>query len=177
MFRLQNPRLIAPAAVLGVALWAGCGVAAAAAGVADPAIGRWIAAHAKKMHGAELADARYAVRGDIDGDGRSDVAVLYTLRGRGRDDRLLRFLAVFRGGQRSLEYRAHILVGGKGIREVNRATILQRTVEIEALEYRTGDAACCPTQFVKRRYRLNGHKLERTAIRGAQAKNDPRRRQ
>lgn len=167
MFRLQNPRLSLPAAVLRVALWAGCcaaGAAAAADGVADPAIGRWIAVHAKKMHGVELADARYAVRGDIDGDGRSDVAVLYTLRGGGRDGRLLRFLAVFRSGQRALEYRAHILVGGQGIREVNRATILQRTVEVEALEYRAGDAACCPTQFVKRRYRLNGGKLERTTL-------------
>jgi hypothetical protein len=161
--------------VLGAALWAGCcaaGAAATAGGVADPAIGRWITAHAKKMPGVELAEARYAVRGDVDGDGRGDVAVLYTLRGGGRDGRLLRFLAVFRGGQRGLEYRAHILVGGRGMREVNRATILQRTVEIEALEYRTGDAACCPTQFVKRRYRLTGRKLERaaTAARGPHAK-------
>lgn len=161
--------------MLRVVLWAGCcaaGAAAAADGVVDPAIGRWITAHAKKMHGAEVADARYAVRGDIDGDGRSDVAVLYTLRGSGRNGRLLRFLAVFRSGQRGLEYHAHILVGGKGMREVNRATILQRTVEIEALEYRAEDAACCPTLFVKRRYRLNGRKLERTAAaaRGQHAK-------
>lgn len=127
------------------------------------------------MPGVELAEARYAVRGDVDGDGRGDVAVLYTLRGGGGDGRLLRFLAVFRGGQRGLEYRAHILVGGKGMREVDRVTILQRTVEVEALEYRAGDAACCPTQFVKRRYRLNGRKLERTATaaRGPHAKKLP----
>lgn len=156
-------------------LWASCCVlsAAAADGVSDPGIGRWIEMHAKKMQGVELGDARYAVRGDIDGDGRSDAAVLYTIRGTGKDRHLLRFLAVFRRGQRALDYRAHILVGGRGIREVNRATILQRAVEIEALEYRPGDAACCPTKFVKRRYRLNGRKLERmTGIeRGPDVKN------
>lgn len=135
--------------------------AAAADGASDPAIGLWIDRHAKKLQGVESRKARYAVRGDIDGDGRNDAAVLYTIRSSGKNKFQLRFLAVFRRGQRALEYRAHILVGGKGIREVNRATILRRRVEIEALEYRPADAICCPTKFVKWRYRLNGRKLER----------------
>lgn len=152
--------------------------ATAADGVTDPAIGRWIEAHAKKMQGVESSDARYAVTGDIDGDGRSDAAVLYTIRGAGQDKYLLRFLAVFRRAPQALEYRAHILVGGKGIREVNRATILRRIVEIEALEYQPRDAACCPTKFTKSRYRLSGRKLEQIADGGPKprphAKNTPR---
>jgi hypothetical protein len=139
------------------------GSAAAADGVADTTIGLWIERHAKKLQGVESRDARYAVRGDLDGDGRSDGAVLYTVRSGGKDKYQLRFLAVFRRGQKALEYRAHILVGGNGIREVNRATLLRRSVEIEALEYRPGDAACCPTSLVKRRYQLSGRRLVRMA--------------
>jgi hypothetical protein len=161
VLRLPYSRLIAQAA----ALCTGClAVAvAAASGVADPAIDRWIAAHANKLRGAEVAGTRYAVTGDLDGDGRRDFAVLYTLQGTGADRFLLRFLAVFRRGPQALEYRAHALVGGRGMREVNRATILGRQVEIESLEFRRGDAACCPTRFVKMRYRLDGRRLERVA--------------
>lgn len=137
------------------------GVAVASDGVSDPAIGAWIAKHEKKLQGVESTAVRYAVRGDIDGDGRSDAAVLYTIRGSGKDKFQLRYLAAFRRGQGTLEYRAHVLVGGKGIREVNRATIFQRMIEIEALEYRPGDAACCPTSLVKWRYQLSGRRLER----------------
>lgn len=145
-------------------------VAAASDGESDPAIGVWIAKHAKKLHGVESASARYAVRGDIDGDGRSDAAVLYTIRGSGKDKFQLRYLAAFRRGRGTLEYRAHVLVGGSGIREVNRATIFQRMIEIEALEYRSGDAACCPTSPVKRRYQLSGRRLARMMPGGG---NDP----
>jgi hypothetical protein len=36
-------------------------------------------------------------------------------------------------------------------------------IEIEALEYRPGDAACCPTSLVKRRYQLSGRRLAKMA--------------
>jgi len=41
-----------------------------------------------------------------------------------------------------------------GAAEVNRATILNRTVVIEMLTHRAGDAACCPTRPATRRYGL-----------------------
>ena len=167
MFRLPHARLIAQAAALCACCLAAA--VAAASGIADPAIDHWIAAHAKKLRSVEAAGARYAVTGDLDGDGRRDVAVLYTLQGTGEDRFLLRFLAAFRRGPHALEYRAHALVGGRGMREVNRATILGRQVEIESLEFRHGDAACCPTRFVKMRYRLNGRRLERVGGRPVSA--------
>ena len=170
MLRLQDT-LLSTLAAAACALGCAAG-AVAAGGVADPAIDRWIASHARKLRGAEHAAARYAVRGDVDGDGRSDVAVLYTLLGAGQGGNALRYLAVFRRGPRLLEYRAHALVGGGGLREVNRVTILRRVIEIEALEYRPGDAACCPTRFVRHRYRLNGHRLQRAAAAAPQAGPD-----
>jgi len=132
-------------------------------GVSDPAIDRWITKQAYRMKGVERKQARYTVIGDLDGDGRDDVAVLYTIEGAGKVRYRLRYLAAFHRGPRSLQYRAHTMVGGRGIREVNRLTILHRTIEIETLEYRPEDALCCPSRFATHRYRLNGGRLLRLA--------------
>lgn len=130
-------------------------------GASDPAIDRWIAKQADKMKGVERRQARYTVIGDLDGDGRDDAAVLYTIEGTGKIRYRLRFLAAFHRGRRSLQYRAHTMVGGRGIREVNRVTILRRTIEIETLEYRHDDALCCPSGYATRRYRVHAGKLVR----------------
>ncbi|MEQ1772761.1 MAG: hypothetical protein ABL891_03165 [Burkholderiales bacterium] len=123
----------------------------------DGGIQRWINTHAQRSSSEELTPARSSVVGDLDGDARNDLAVLYTLRPRGqRGER--RYLAVFKnqrdGTRDGLRYHAHVLVGGSGAAEVNRATILNKTVEIEMLTHRAGDAACCPTRPSTRRYRL-----------------------
>lgn len=123
----------------------------------DAEIVRWINSHAQRNLGDELPTARAIVVGDLDGDGRDDVAVLYTLRARGQGGER-RYLAVFKRAhdnkQAVLRYHAHVLVGGSGAAEVNRATILDKTVLIEMLTYRAGDPACCPTRPAARRYRL-----------------------
>ena len=130
-------------------------------GITDPAIDRWIVAHAERSKGAEHRNSRRAVIGDLDGDGRSDVAVLYTIesaKGQAADF-ALRYLAVFRRGGNGLEYETHLLVGGKGIREVNRAAILTGTIVLEALEYQPKDAVCCPSKPARWRYRLREGRL------------------
>ena len=138
--------------------------AAAAASTDDADVQHWINTHAQRSQSAELLSARSGVVGDLDGDARDDLAVLYTLRPDGihgqRSER--RYLAVFkrRGGTRNaphynrLYYHAHVLVGGAGVAEANRATILNKTVVVELLTPRAGDAACCPTRPATRRYRL-----------------------
>jgi hypothetical protein len=140
-------------------LLAGILSAGAQEGHTDPAIERWIVGHAQKGKASEQRDSRRAVVGDLDGDGRSDVAVLYTIEGVSTDDYSLRYLAVFRRGADGLEYGAHRLVGGKGIREVNRATIIDRIVVLEALEYRPQDSLCCPSRPARSRYRLQKNRL------------------
>ncbi len=134
----------------------------------DAEIQRWLNTHAQRAQSVELAAARHRVVGDLDGDGRDDVAVLYTLKPRaiaeprvaGRGES--RYLAVFkrqpdntRGGRRDdLRYHAHALVSGPGTGEANRATILERSVVVEMLTFKPGDAVCCPTRATTRRYRL-----------------------
>ena len=142
----------------GLVLLAGA-PATAQEGLDDPAIERWIAAHAGKSKGAEHRNSRRAVTGDLDGDGLSDVAVLYTIEADKPKEFSLRYLAVFRRGPDGLRYEAHRLVGGKGIREINRATVLNRVIVLEALEYQPRDAVCCPSRPARWRYRLRERQL------------------
>lgn len=130
------------------------GAQAAPSAAADEAeIQRWIKSHMQTSVSEELSAARSRVVGDLDGDARNDVAVLYTLRPRKQNNER-RYLAVFtRRGDR-LYYQAHVMVGGTGVAEANRAAILNKTVVVETLTFRAGDAACCPTRPAMRRYRL-----------------------
>jgi len=131
----------------------------AAAPAPETEINRWIATHAQRANSSEVAGARYRVVGDLNGDARDDVAVLYTLKSRAATDGELRYLAVFVRDRRGLHYRAHALVGGPGIGEVNRATVLKRSVVLEMLVHARGDPVCCPTRPATRHYRLVDRKL------------------
>ena len=132
--------------------------ATAAELVDDDAITRWIDRHAHIAKGIELPHTRFAVSGDVDGDGRADAAVIYVLDG-GSRRRQTKYLAVFRRGAGGLRYAAHVLVGREGLRDVTRATILGGMIELEVLEYRPADAMCCPSRLARRKYRLSGSKL------------------
>lgn len=114
----------------------------------------WIHTHAQRGKVVEAPATRLGVTGDLDGDGRADAAVLYTLQSGGAQRGERRYLAVFRRHRDGLRLHAHVLVGGSGAAEANRATILDKTVVVELLTHRAGDAACCPTRPAIRRYRL-----------------------
>ena len=147
------------AAIVSIALPAALAAAPPADGEAE--IGRWISAHARHGNSDEVTALRSSVTGDLDGDARNDVAVLFTLRQRGGRQREMRYLAVFRQQAAGLRYHAHVLVGSSGAAEANRATILNRMVVVEMLTHSAGDAACCPTHPETRRYRLTPHGLQR----------------
>jgi len=133
----------------------------------DTEIQRWLNTHAQQAHSVEVQAARYRVVGDLDGDGRNDVAVLYTLKPRAAQHGESRYLVAFRrqrdnayeGHRDALRYHAHVLVSGPGAGEANRVTILQRAVVVEMLTFRQGDAACCPTRATTRRYRMTSRGL------------------
>jgi hypothetical protein len=143
-------------------------VPAAAAPAGDEAeIQQWLNQHAQRAQSVEVPAARHRVVGDLDGDGRDEVAVLYTLKPRAARRGESRYLAVFTRERRparhddrhrdrrgNLRYRAHVLVSAPGAGEANRATILNRTVAVEMLTFTSGDAACCPTHAATRRYQL-----------------------
>jgi hypothetical protein len=152
---------------LGMLLTAAAAIAATGVSRDDTEIQGWLTRHAQRAHSIELAATRHRVVGDLDGDGRDDVAVLYTLQPRVGRRGESRYLAVFthqrdpahEGRRDGLRYRAHVLVSGPGAGEANRATILERSVVVEMLIFGPGDASCCPTRPATRRYRLTAQGL------------------
>lgn len=143
------------------------GLAAAAAVRDEAAIQQWLDQHARRTQSVEVPAARLRVVGDLDGDGRSDVAVLYTLRSRAARGGESRYLAAFRRQREAaqhahpdaLRYHAHVLVSGPGAGEANRITILKQAVVVEMLTFAPGDAPCCPTRPTRRRYHMAGQGL------------------
>ena len=135
------------------------GAQAASSVAADDAeIQRQIRSHMHTSKSDELSAARSSVVGDLDGDGINDMAVLYTLRPREQPNER-RYLAVFTRRDGRLYYQAQVMVGGTGVAEANRAIILNKTVVVETLTFRAGDAGCCPTRPATRRYRLGSRGL------------------
>jgi hypothetical protein len=99
--------------------------------------------HAKSTNGNEYLPARSYTHGDVDGDGKDDAAVIYTLEGiRGGND-WLQFLAV----KLSSENGRIIFqqVGGKDIRAVENIEIMNGRIVVSILEYAPSDASCCPS--------------------------------
>lgn len=133
----------------------------------EAAIQQWLDQHARRAQSVEVPAARVSVVGDLDGDGRSDVAVLYTLKSRAARGGEARYLAAFRRQRETphdsrayvLRYHAHVLVSGPGAGEANRITILKQAVVVDMLTFAPGDAPCCPTRATRRRYRMAGHAL------------------
>jgi hypothetical protein len=88
----------------------------------------------------EFVGARRIGRGDVDGDGRDDLVVLYTLE-RGND--WTQFVAVF-GGPRGRPL-ASTRVCGKGQRSVDLGGVTDRRIELATKRYGPSDALCCPS--------------------------------
>ena len=122
-------------------------------------IERWLTRHATRVQGAELARLRQRAVGDLDGDGRMDTVVLYTLKPRTAGRGESRYLAAFKRQRGALVYHGHALVSGPGAGEANRVTVLNRIAVVEMLTYAPGDAACCPTKPTVRRYHLSAKGL------------------
>ena len=140
-----------------LALWSSALYAATTRDEAD--IEHWLTRHATRVQGAELARLRQRAVGDLDGDGRMDTVVLYTLKPRTAGRGESRFLVAFKRQSGALVYHGHTLVSGPGAGEANRVTVLNRIAVVEMLTYAPGDAACCPTKPTVRRYHLSAKGL------------------
>ena len=100
------------------------------------------------------------VFGDMNGDGRKDAVVLYTLEGEGGANNWEQFVAVFlAAGDGSYKFQTRRLVGGKGMCSVEIRSVVNREVRLKTKEYLPDDPDCCPSRRGSAALRLAGKRL------------------
>jgi hypothetical protein len=119
----------------------------------------YISKQAAKEGAEEYEDARKVLRGDVNGDRKTDLVVLYTLEGFGGGNNYIQYLAIFLGKGNTFQYAANTAVGGKLRRDVDLKSISGSTINLDIKEYKKNDAACCPSKNGKARYVFAAGKL------------------
>jgi hypothetical protein len=102
----------------------------------------------------EFVGGRKTVRGDVTGDGRDDLVVLFTLE---RGDQWVQYLAAVSGAGTPL---ATAEVGRKGGRAVDLDRTEGTLIQLTTKRYAPGDAACCPSLLARATYTLKGRHLK-----------------
>jgi hypothetical protein len=126
-----------------------------------PGLGLQFGAHATRIHGLEYADHREWVGGDLNGDGRVDYVVLYTIEnGNNYSTYLVALLQETRG------YRAiaPVKVGGRGKRFVHLDSVARGRIKLQVERFAASDPLCCPSLKSATEFSLkNGSLSERAA--------------
>ncbi len=122
-------------------------------------IDKFIAGQAKKEDGSEPDGIRKVVTGDLNHDGVSDTAVLFTIEGQNGTNNYVQYLAVFLRRNGRLVYAAHSPVGGKNRRSIELTSIKDNVVLLDTTAYAKRDPSCCPTIKGRTRYALVRNKL------------------
>ena len=140
------------------------GVAGAPARAADaPAwqgfANAWIASHAMRVKGEAPKENRFSCEGDLNGDGKTDVVVVYTIEGVGGGNDWTQYATVLAAQAPGYSATTPKEVGGKSVRAVDSCTITDKTIELALKEYAPEDASCCPSKPGRARYVFAGGKL------------------
>jgi len=145
------------AALLGVFAGAARGADAPAAwqGFANA----WIASHAMRVKGEAPKENRFSCEGDLNGDGKSDVVVVYTIEGVGGGNDWTQYATVLVAQPPGYSATTPKEVGGKSVRAVDSCTISDKVIELALKEYAPADASCCPSKPGKARYGFSAGKL------------------
>src|ERR1700678_3701652 len=105
---------------------------------------KFISGQVAQIGGEEYSGARQIVTGDIDRDGASDLAVLYTIEGVEGGNNYTQYLAVFLRRDGQLHPVDHIAIGGKGSKSVKLESIEDNSIVLATLSYGPDDPMCCP---------------------------------
>jgi hypothetical protein len=109
--------------------------------------------------GTEYKKARRFCVGDIDGDGKNDIAVLYTIESLCCGNNYHFYLAAFINKGPKFELVTSTEVGCKGNRGVEFNTIKNGKILLNTNEYLPDDPMCCPSGKGRTTYLLENRKL------------------
>lgn len=105
----------------------------------------WIASHAARVKGQAPKDTRKSCEGDVNGDGHSDVVVIYSIEGVGGGNDWTQYATVLTSAPQGYGATMPKEVGGKSVRAVEGCTVNGTTVELELKTYGPKDGSCCPS--------------------------------
>jgi hypothetical protein len=132
-------------AVLGVATSAAEGTRPPAQRIpaaAQTRVDTVIQSMAARQDGAEYREYRQWASADLDGDGRSDWAVLYTIEV-GND--YTRYLLVAINEGNTFQTIGPVVVGGRGKRFVSFDSLGRNRIHLHTRAFKWNDAMCCPS--------------------------------
>ncbi len=124
-------------------------------------IDRYISRQEKRCGGekTEYTAGLPTVYGDVNGDGKSDVVVLYFVEGCGGGMNWAQGLVVFLRKGKSIQFAAEANAGAKGIRASELKSISGGSINLDTMSYRPDDGACCPSGPGKTKYVFSNGKL------------------
>jgi hypothetical protein len=125
----------------------------------EQAIAIAIAEQAARDGSTEFAEARRVMEGDLTGDGRLEVVVLYTLEGAGGSNGSVTYLAAFARDARQLKLIDTTLVAGR--EGADNLALSEGEVRLKLLVQGPEDPDCCPTGKEDVTYLLHGNKWMR----------------
>jgi hypothetical protein len=107
-----------------------------------------IAAHARRVGGTAPRESRKTCEGDLNGDGRGDVVVVYTIEGAGGGggNGWTQYLIVLTVAPQGLGSTAPKEVGRTGDRGVESCRVVAGKIEAATKVYLPTDPSCCPSK-------------------------------
>lgn len=106
----------------------------------DQVITSYLEGQETKEGAAEYKPERKLVRGDLNGDGKDDLALFYTLQGYRYDSINVQFLAVFVDEGGALRYVTHKAIGGPHRRWAKLDAVSEGRILIRFRQYLSDDA-------------------------------------
>ena len=123
----------------------------------------WIASHALKVKGQAPREQRRSCEGDLNGDGRPDVVVVYTIEGVGGGNDWTQYATALTATPQGYAATVPIAVARKDERGVERCRIADAAVELQIKENSPSDPSCCPSRPATARYVLKAGALVEAA--------------
>jgi len=105
-----------------------------------------IAAHARRVGGQAPKESRKTCEGDVNGDGKTDAAVVYTVEGAGGGNAWTQYIMVMVAAPQGVGATSPKEVGATGQRSVETCTLGTGTIDATTKEWAPTDPSCCPSK-------------------------------